>query len=390
MSNKLALIAGLLLGCGGLLSYPASAQQPKQKVESAKGYQFGDAFEFNAALQSESNDLLCKRMFEDFDPTVNMLKIGQIYLESVAKNVDPRPTLVAYSRQAVWLPIILEEKIGGLLHEQLVSDEQIYADPESELPKKDYARLQAIDGLVQQMLASLPADSPYKFKLFVQRSNTINAAAAPGGFIYLTRGALKRPDNELAMLLGHEISHVTKRHLVKEVQVKIVDSLITAQKISTLFSTGSNGVWESIRTVVNLKNLFDAYPAKQEHEADSCAVRLISNRPGINAPAAISAFLRSGQNRSTNLTALGSHPPLKNRAQLIDSARKAYANEVYVGAGEKTGNYSPLDLAKKHMATNATAEENEGGLWSSVKSFFNKIGNTQPSENQAETKTDSY
>ena len=48
----------------------------------------------------------------------------------------------------------------------------------------------------------------------------VNAFAAPGGFIHITRGALGLIGNEaeLAGVLAHEITHVTEKHTIKAIQ----------------------------------------------------------------------------------------------------------------------------------------------------------------------------
>jgi predicted Zn-dependent protease len=55
-------------------------------------------------------------------------------------------------------------------------------------------------------------DLPWKFGVI--ESEDINAFAAPGGFIFLTKGLYRRLHNEaeLAGVLAHEIAHVTKKH----------------------------------------------------------------------------------------------------------------------------------------------------------------------------------
>src|SRR5215468_8052267 len=52
------------------------------------------------------------------------------------------------------------------------------------------------------------------FKLAVLRDPTLNAFALPNGHIYVHTGLLSRLDNEsqLAMIVGHEMTHVTHRH----------------------------------------------------------------------------------------------------------------------------------------------------------------------------------
>lgn len=62
--------------------------------------------------------------------------------------------------------------------------------------------------------ASERPDLPWTFR--VVDEPTPNAFAAPGGFIYFTRGllAMMRNEAELVSVLGHEIGHVTARHSV--------------------------------------------------------------------------------------------------------------------------------------------------------------------------------
>jgi predicted Zn-dependent protease len=52
------------------------------------------------------------------------------------------------------------------------------------------------------------------FKFAVLRDPTLNAFALPNGHIYVHTGLLSRLDNEsqLAMIVGHEMTHVTHRH----------------------------------------------------------------------------------------------------------------------------------------------------------------------------------
>lgn len=55
------------------------------------------------------------------------------------------------------------------------------------------------------------------FKFGVMSDPTLNAFAMPNGRIYVHSGLLSRLDNEaqLAMILGHEMTHVTHRHALK-------------------------------------------------------------------------------------------------------------------------------------------------------------------------------
>lgn len=62
------------------------------------------------------------------------------------------------------------------------------------------------------------ADLPWRFGVI--ESDDINAFAAPGGYIMLTKGLYRKLNNEaqLAGVLGHEIGHVVKKHQLKVLQ----------------------------------------------------------------------------------------------------------------------------------------------------------------------------
>lgn len=64
-------------------------------------------------------------------------------------------------------------------------------------------------------------DLDYSFR--VLDTPEVNAFAAPGGFIFVTRGLLERCDNEaeLATVMAHEIGHVAAYHSVKTIQAQL-------------------------------------------------------------------------------------------------------------------------------------------------------------------------
>jgi predicted Zn-dependent protease len=79
-----------------------------------------------------------------------------------------------------------------------------------------------LNGLAQ-VIAESGLSSPRPFRIAVLNSEKVNAFACPGGYIFITRGALRSTANEaqLAALIGHEIVHISKRHLVSTLQKKI-------------------------------------------------------------------------------------------------------------------------------------------------------------------------
>jgi len=109
------------------------------------------------------------------------------------------------------------------------------------------------------------------FHFEVLNSPEINAFALPGGFVYVTRGMLERlsSEDELAMVIGHEVGHVTARH--------------GAARLSTLYALqyGSLiGAVISPTTVGNYGDLINLamqvglskYSREQEKQADELGV----------------------------------------------------------------------------------------------------------------------
>ncbi len=68
---------------------------------------------------------------------------------------------------------------------------------------------------VGHKLAALSERPELPWEFFVLDSKQINAFALPGGKVFMSRGLLEKMDNEaqLAGVLGHEIGHVTAKHI---------------------------------------------------------------------------------------------------------------------------------------------------------------------------------
>ncbi len=68
---------------------------------------------------------------------------------------------------------------------------------------------------------ALTCDRPdIAYHFAVLNHDSINAFAAPAGYVFVTRGLLSqiRNEAELAAVLGHEISHVSQKHILEVIQ----------------------------------------------------------------------------------------------------------------------------------------------------------------------------
>ena len=83
-------------------------------------------------------------------------------------------------------------------------------------PLRDNAELARYVTLIGQALALNSGRSELSFYFAVLDSEQVNAYSTPGGYVFVTRGALKqmRDEAELAAVLAHEIAHVQLRHII--------------------------------------------------------------------------------------------------------------------------------------------------------------------------------
>ncbi len=110
-----------------------------------------------------------------------------------------------------------ELKLGEESDAGIVKQMGVYQDDELG------AYIREIGNTLLEESAIKSADAPemYKQTEFTFRlldSSVVNAFALPGGFVYVTRGLLAHLENEaqLAVVIGHEITHVEARHASKQ------------------------------------------------------------------------------------------------------------------------------------------------------------------------------
>ena len=100
-----------------------------------------------------------------------------------------------------------EKELGEAFYRQLHAESVINEDLELQ---------QYIQSIGHQLAAhSMAPSNPFHF--FVVMDPSINAFAGPGGYIGVHSGLimLTESESELASVLGHEIAHVTQRHLYR-------------------------------------------------------------------------------------------------------------------------------------------------------------------------------
>ena len=74
--------------------------------------------------------------------------------------------------------------------------------------------------LVGLTVASVDPRGDITYHFAVLETPDVNAFAAPGGYIFVTRGALAlmRNEAELAGVLAHEVGHVNRKHVINQIR----------------------------------------------------------------------------------------------------------------------------------------------------------------------------
>jgi predicted Zn-dependent protease len=102
-------------------------------------------------------------------------------------------------------------------------------------------------------------------------TSVVNAFAAPGGYIYVTRGLLAAVNNkaELAGVLGHEIGHVTARHSAQKYS-KMMLANLGLNLGQSLLNDNSDLLGTVLESGVGL--LFLKFSRDDERQADALGV----------------------------------------------------------------------------------------------------------------------
>ena len=182
----------------------------------------------------------------------------------------------------------------------------------------DAPKLVRYVNLVGQSVAQFaPRQVPYRFGIL--DSEIVGAFALPGGFIFITKTAIEGMSNEaqLAGALGHEIVHVSERHLESAIRSKKNSAWASEEaKAKTSAITP-----EFVRSKADafLKDMFTMRLSRDKEDGADERGTLMAAQAGY-APSGLLEFLRtleSAQSKPENQRAFGqllaTHPPFSER-----------------------------------------------------------------------------
>jgi predicted Zn-dependent protease len=193
---------------------------------------------------------------------------------------------------------------------------------------------------------------PWTF--IVLDTDGVNAFAAPGGIVHITRGALAliRNESELAGVLGHEITHVAHKHTVNAIRKSKAVQLGTNETLSNrgpFLDKIANKAYETI--------LEGTFNRGDELDADDGGV-MLAQKLGY-APSALADFLARLDDRNRDQPErnglFASHPETKERIERIRKAAAAKTGAVVASRYGANVHYQPTDITKIAVVTEGTA-----------------------------------
>jgi predicted Zn-dependent protease len=202
-----------------------------------------------------------------------------------------------------------ERQIGQQVSDKIVEEFGVYQD----------AAVTKYVTLLGIVLAQASTRPNLDWQFVVLDTEGVNAFAAPGGFVHITKGmlGLMKNEAELAGVLAHEVIHITDKHTVKTIQNSSAVQMGTDEY-------GSGGMAQSLVgkfVDAAYKNVLNnSFSRGDEDTADERGITL-ANSVGY-APTGLSAALTKLAERNKDAKEpnglFASHPQIKDRLAKIE------------------------------------------------------------------------
>lgn len=189
-----------------------------------------------------------------------------------------------------------------------------------------YERLQRI---AARILPEARGDWDVPYTVSLVESREVNAFAVPGGPMYFYTGLLDlaESDDEIASVLGHEASHIVRRHSATQ-----ISDAQTKQSILAILSAASRNrdadkIATGVAVLQNIKDL--GFSRGDESEADAWGFKYLV-AAGYKPEAMATFFRKMGQKSGGGGPEwLSSHPVTTRRVQEAEKRAAAYRAGTY-------------------------------------------------------------
>ena len=205
------------------------------------------------------------------------------------------------------VPPSWEERLGRSVSEHLAPEARRCVET---------TRARAIQDIADALLSTV-RDSPYTFRVMVVNNPSVNALAAPGGYVVVFRGLLEQTQTaeELAGVLAHEFQHILFRHTTRALLRHASTGLLLAAITGDMTGPMAYGL-ESARILGELR-----YSRQDEDEADRAGFRMLVDA-GVDPAGMIAFFETLATKQPKTLTLppyLSTHPTTEGRIERLRS-----------------------------------------------------------------------
>lgn len=201
-----------------------------------------------------------------------------------------------------------ELQMGAAAFTEMKAKEKVSTDAEAN------ARVRRIGQRIADAVGDALPGAKWEFVVF-DEPKTVNAFALPGGKVGVYTGLinLAGSDDEIAIVMGHEIAHVTARHGAERMSQGLVAGLIGA---GVEVASQDNRHRDLIRVAYGLgaTGATLAFSRGNESEADYIGLRYAA-KAGYNPMAAITFWRKMAEQKDGAQTIkwLSTHPPHAER-----------------------------------------------------------------------------
>lgn len=238
-------------------------------------------------------------------------------------------------------PIENDIKLGQQLSDQIAANPTEYPVLDSASNVAAYKYMYELRDVILESPEMLYRNQfAWKLKI-IKDDNTLNAFAAPGGFIYVYTGLIKFLDteHELIGVLGHEIAHADRRHSINQMKKNM-----GVQVLLNVALGNDSQIGEVLAGLQSLK-----FSRGDEAEADEYSVRYLCGTK-YEASGAAGFFEKiEAQGGSSTPAFLSTHPSPGNRVEDI----KSKDNELNCAGSVTVGEYAQF---KNDLGLNSSIE----------------------------------
>ncbi|MEM6612015.1 MAG: M48 family metallopeptidase [Cyanobacteria bacterium P01_C01_bin.72] len=206
-----------------------------------------------------------------------------------------------------FIPPSVEEKLGEVIA------------PIYETQALDSPQQKALNQLLDRLGNNLPErQKNSNYQVLYIPEDTVNALAVPGNKVIIYQGLLKEIDseNELMMVLGHELGHFAHRD-----HLRVLGNILVL-RVTIGYFLGDSNVFTSILTTTAKAISKARYSQQQEKQADKFGLMLL-NKTYNHVGGATDFFTKLGKKRISNVDFFASHPaPAKRVKELKKLIKK--------------------------------------------------------------------